>query len=142
MKNLPQQLTYCHSQIINFLLPFCQVIVVYYIIPTTGSHSYSSGQDCHTLSYYINNVAHFSSNIMLILIEGEYVIGANELNDLNNVTLQRQYQWIQGSNWSVMMSTIIIKYFYNVTTAIIIFNTTMMCLKDIAITNCCNSVMM
>ena len=82
---------------------------------------------------------------MLILIEGEHIIGTNEmyeLNDLNTVTLSEQYQWIQGSYWSVMMLTIIIKCFNNVTTAINIFNTIMMCIRDIAITNCGNSVMM
>ena len=57
--------------VLTLLVLFCHVTsAVYYVIPTTGNQSCPTDQECHTLSYYINNIT-LPSNVTLLFTSGE-----------------------------------------------------------------------
>ena len=111
---------------------------VYYVIPTTGNQRCPTDQECHTLSYYINNFT-LPSNVTLRFINGEHILNgfkALQIKGLNNVRLLGQGQWVQGFHWSVMQSSVIIKCNYNISLAINVSATTAIQIKGLTFTNC------
>ena len=111
---------------------------VYYVIPTTGNQSCPTDQECHTLSYYINNIT-LPSNVTLLFINGQHLLLTNEvlhIIGLNNVTLLGQGQWVQNSHQSVIQSSVIIKCTYNTSNAIIVHTTTVIHINGLTITQC------
>ena len=124
-------------------LLFCHVTsTVYYVIPTTGNQSCPTDQECHTLSYYINNIT-LPSNVTLLFINGEHLLKANEvlhIKGLNNVTLVGQGQWVQGFHQSVIQSSVIIKCTYNTSIAIDVYATTVIHINDLTITHCSSGI--
>ena len=82
---------------------------VYYMIPTSGNQSCPTDQECHSLSYYINNIT-LPSNVTLLFINGEHLLKSNEILQIQyryNVTLLGQGQLVQSFHWSVMQSSVI-----------------------------------
>ena len=112
--------------------------VVYYVTPSNGNHSCPIEQECHTLSYYINNIT-LPSNLTLLFINGEHIIKTNEglqIEGFNNVIFLGQGQWVHGFHWSVMQSSVIIKCISNITTAINISVTSVVQIDGLTINNC------
>ena len=112
------------------------------MVPTTGNQSCPSDQECHTLSYYTNNIT-LPSNITLLFMNGEHLLKENEvlqINGLNNVTLLGQGQWVQGLHWSVnIQSSVNIKCLYYTSIASIAINvstTTVIYIHGLTITHC------
>ena len=124
-------------------LLFCHVTsTVYYMIPTTGNQSCPTDQECHTLSYYINNIT-LPSNVTLLFINGEHLLKANEtlqIKGLNNVTLLGQGQWIQGFHQSVIQSSVIIKCIYTTSIAVNVSTTTFLYINNVTITHCSRGI--
>ena len=124
-------------------LLFCHVTsTVYYVIPTTGNQSCPTDQECHTLSYYINNIT-LPSNVALLFINGEHLLKANEvlhIKGLNNVTLLGQGQWVQGFYQSVIQSSVIIKCTYNTSIAVNVYATTVIHINNLTITHCSRGI--
>ena len=115
---------------------------VYYVIPTTGNQICPTDQECHTLSYYINNIT-LPSNVTLLFINGLHLLKPNEvlqIKGLNNVTLLGQGQWVQGFHHSALQSSVIIKCTYNTSTAINVYTTTVIHINDLTITHCSRGI--
>ena len=111
---------------------------IYYVTPTTGNQNCPTDQECHTLSYYINNII-LPSNVILLFINGEHVLNEHEglqIKGLNNVALVGQGQWVQGFHWSVMQSSVIIKCTYNTQLAINVSATTSIQIHGLTFANC------
>ena len=111
---------------------------LFYVTPTNGNQSCPSNQDCHPLSYYINNVI-LPSNVTFMFMNGEHTIKEHEvlkIEGLNNVSLLGQGQWVQGFHWSVMQSSVIIRCITYNGTAINVSNTTTIQVNCLTITNC------
>ena len=114
------------------------VCVVNYVTPKNGNQNCPVEQECHTLSYYINNVA-LPSNLTLLFMNGEHIIKGNEglqIEGLNNVTFLGQGQWVHGFHWSVMQSSVIIKCISNVSTAIKVSVTSAIHIDGLTINDC------
>ena len=112
--------------------------VVYYVTPNNGNQSCPIEQECHTLSYYMNNIT-LPSNLTLLFINGEHIIKTNEglqIEGLNNVIFLGQGQWVHGFHWSVMQSSVIIKCISNITTAINVSVTSVVQIDGLTINNC------
>ena len=124
-------------------LLFCHVTsTVYYVIPTTGNQSCPTDQECHTLSYYINNII-LPSNVTLLFINGEHLLKANEvlhINGLNNVTLLGQGQWVQDFHQSVIQSSVIIKCIYTTSIGVYVYATTVIHINNLTITHCSRGI--
>ena len=111
---------------------------IYYVTPTTGNQNCPTDQECHTLSYYINNIT-LPSDVILLFINGEHVLNEHEglqIKGLNNVALVGQGQWVQGFHWSVMQSSVIIKCTYNTQLAINVSATTSIQIHGLTFANC------
>ena len=120
-------------------LLLCHVTsTLYYVIPTTGNQSCPTDQECHSLSYYINNIT-LPSNVTLLFINGEHLLKTNEVLQiigLNNVTLLGQGQWVQGFHHSVIQSSVIIKCTHTTSIAINVYATTVIHINNLTITHC------
>ena len=111
---------------------------LFYVTPTNGNQSCPSNQDCHPLSYYINNVT-LPSNVTFMFLNGEHTIREYEvlkIEGLNNVSLLGQSQWVQGFHWSVMQSSAIIRCIIDNATAINVSTTSTIQVSSLTITNC------
>ena len=111
---------------------------IYYVTQTIGNQNCPTDQECHTLSYYINNIT-LPSNVALLFINGEHIINEHEglqIKGLNNVALVGQGQWVQGFHWSVMQSSVIIKCTYNTQLAINVSATTSIQIHGLTFANC------
>ena len=126
-----------------FSVLFCHVTsTVYYVTPTTGNQSCPTDQECHTLSYYINNIT-LPSNVTLSFINGEHLLNANEvlqIKGLNNVKLLGQGQLVQGFHQSVIQSSVIIKCIQNTSIAIDVYATTVIHINGLTITHCSRGI--
>ena len=124
------------------LLFCCVSSTVYYVIPTTGTQSCPTDQECHTLSYYINNIT-LPSNVTLLFINGEHLLKGNEvlqIKGLNNVKLLGQGQWVQGFHQSIIQSNVIIKCIYKTSTAINVSASTIIHVNGLTITHCSRGI--
>ena len=124
-------------------LLLCHVTsTLYYVIPTTGKQNCPTDQECHALSYYINNIT-LPSNVTLLFINGEHLLKANEvlhIKGLNNVTLLGQGQWVQGFHHSAVQSSVIIKCTHTTSIAINISGTTVIYINNVIITHCSRGI--
>ena len=110
----------------------------YYVIPTNGNQRCPTDQECHTLSYYINNIT-LPSNVALLFLNGEHVLNEYEvlqIKGLHYVGLFGEGQWVQGFHWSVMQSSVVIKCTYNTTLAINVSSTTVIQIRGLTFANC------
>ena len=124
-------------------LLFCHVTsTVYYVIPTTGNQSCPTDQECHILSYYINNIT-LPSNVTLLFINGEHLLKANEvlhIKGLNNVAILGQGQWVQDFHQSVIQSSVIIKCTYTTSIGVYVSTTTIIHINNLTITHCSSGI--
>ena len=114
---------------------------IYYVIPTTGYYNCPTGQECHPLSYYLNNNATkltFGQNVSYIFLDGEHLFNYTfKMWGLNKVTLKGQGQWLEGFHGSVMQSTVVIRCVRQIkTTAFDISNTTTVHIEGLTISDC------
>ena len=113
------------------------------MIPTIGNQSCPTDQECHTLSYYINNIT-LPPNVTLLFINGEHLLKTNEvlqIKGLNNVTLLGQSQWVKGFHHSVIQSRVIIKCTHTTSIAINnVYATTVVYINNLIITHCSRGI--
>ena len=69
-------------------------------------------QICHNLSYYISQPDFFTSDTIIIFLEGDHKLDKEDLvqvSSVRNLTLKGQGQWpVAGAEETVMQSTVII----------------------------------